>query len=73
MVQKRFISDSRELNITIKIKPFSIPNIQGFQLEGFRYATTLDPTMGYYQITLCRPVSRKLCVIVLSWDKFEYQ
>ena len=42
------------------------------KLEGFRYATSLDLTMGYYHITLC-PVSRKLCTIVLPWDKFEYQ
>ena len=28
--------------------------------------------MGYYHITLC-PISWKLCTIVLSWGKFEYQ
>jgi len=42
------------------------------KLEGFRYATSLDLTMGYYHITLC-PKSRKLCTIVLPWGKFEYQ
>ena len=42
------------------------------KLEGFRYATSLDLTMGYYHITLC-PVSWKLCTIVLPWGKFEYQ
>ena len=28
--------------------------------------------MGYYHITLC-PIYWKLCIIVLSWGKFEYQ
>ena len=43
-------------------------------MEGHRYATSLDLTMGYYHITapLC-PVSRKLFIIVLPWGKFEYQ
>ena len=42
------------------------------KLEGFRYTTSLDLSMGYYHITLC-PKSWKLCTIVLSWAKFEYQ
>ena len=43
-----------------------------YNTEGFRYATSLYLTMGYYCITLC-PVSWKLCIIVLPWGKFEYQ
>ena len=42
------------------------------KLEGFRYATSLDLTIGYYHITLC-PISQKLCTKVLPWGKFEYQ
>ena len=62
----RFISDFRELNKRIKRKPFPIPKIQDLLLKlgGFRYATSLDLTMGYYHITLC-PISRKPCTIVL--------
>ena len=37
----RFISDFRELNNTINSKPFPIP-----KHEGFRYATSLDLTIG---------------------------
>ena len=64
----RFIFDSRELNKTIKIKSFRIPITQDLllKLEVFRYATSLDLTMGYYHITLC-PVSRKLYTIVLPY------
>ena len=41
------------------------------KLEGSIYAISLDPTMGYYHITLF-PMSWKLCTIVLLWGKFEY-
>ena len=56
----RFISDFREQNL------FQSLTIQDLLLKlgGFRYATSLDLTMGYYYITLC-PISRKLCTIVL--------
>ena len=56
----RFISSFRGLNKTIKGKPFQALNINHLllELEGFRYATSLDLTMGYYHITLC-PISRK--------------
>ena len=44
----RFISNSRELNIRIKRKPYPIPNIQDMllNLDGFKYATSLDLNMG---------------------------
>ena len=42
------------------------------KLEGSKYATSLDLTMGCYHITLC-PIHPKLCTIVLPWGKFEYQ
>ena len=41
-------------------------------LEGFRYATSLDLNMGYYHLELS-PESRELCTIVLPFGKFEYQ
>ena len=40
-------------------------------MEGFKYATSLDPNMGYYHIKLDAN-SRKLCTIVLPWGKYEY-
>ena len=33
------------------------------KLEGFKYATSLDHTMGYYHMTFC-PISWTLCTIV---------
>ena len=45
----RFISDLRELNKRIKMKPFPIPKIHDWLLKlvGFKYATSLDLNMGY--------------------------
>jgi hypothetical protein len=42
------------------------------KLEGFQYATSLDLNMGYYHIELS-PNSKRLCIIVLPWGKYEYQ
>ena len=43
---------------------FPFLNIQDLllKLENFRYATSLDLTMGHIHITLC-PVAQKLCTI----------
>ena len=70
----RFISDFRELNKRIKRKPYPIPKIQDMllNLDGFKYATSLDLNMGYYHIELS-PQSKQLCTIVLPWGKYEYQ
>ena len=69
----RSIADFRELNQRIKRKPFPIPKIQDLllQLEGFKYATTLDLNMGYYHIQLT-PFASTLCTIVLPWGKYQY-
>ena len=69
----RFISDFRELNKRIKRKPYPIPNIQDMllNLEGFRYATSLDLNMGYYHLELDER-AKELCTIVLPFGKFEY-
>ena len=70
----RFISDFRELNKRIKRRPYPIPNIQDMllNLEGFRYATSLDLNMGYYHLEL-DDKAKELCTIVLPFGKFEYQ
>ena len=41
-------------------------------LEGFKYATSLDLNMGYYHLELDNK-SKELCIIVLPFGKFEYQ
>mgnify|MGYP000411856084 FL=1 len=62
----RFISDFRELNKRIKRRPYPIPHIQDLllNLEGFKYATSLDLNMGYYHLELSDE-SKELCTIVL--------
>ena len=41
-------------------------------LEGFTYMSSLDLNMWYYHIELS-PGSKKLCILVLPWGKYEYQ
>jgi len=52
----RFLTDFREVNKRLVRKPFPIPKITTVlqELEGFQYATQLDPNanMGYYTIRL---------------------
>ena len=50
----RFISDFRDLNRQLKYKPYTMPKIGEtlLNLEGFKYASSLDLNMGYYQIHL---------------------
>ena len=70
----RFINDFRELNKRIRRKPYPIPNIQDMllNLDGFKYATSLDLNMGYYHIKLS-PRSRRLCTLVFPFGKYEMQ
>ena len=70
----RFISDFRKLNAKIKRKPYPIPRISDVlqQLEGFKYATTLDLNMGYYTVSIT-PGSRDLTTIVTEFGKFRYK
>jgi hypothetical protein len=55
---KRYISDSRRLNLALKRKPFPISNIQDVlqKFGRFTYATSLDLTKS--------PESRKLCTVI---------
>ena len=41
-------------------------------LEGFKFATSLDLNMGYYHLELSAR-SKELCTIVLPFGKFEHQ
>ena len=50
----RILTDFRRLNAVIKRKPFPLPKISDIlqKLSGFKYATAIDLSMGYYHIPL---------------------
>ena len=58
----QFLSDFRNLNRQIKRKPYPIPKIQEMilNIEGFKYARSLDLNMGYYHIRLSTGASNFL-------------
>ena len=70
----KFISDFRRLNQKIKRKPYPLPRISDTlqQLEGFRYATSLDINMGYYHIRLSER-SSDMCTIITEFGKYKYK
>ncbi len=70
----RFLTDFRELNKRIVRKPFPIPKIQDMlmNLEGFKWASSLDLNMGYYHILLT-PNAQKICTLVTPWGKYSYK
>jgi len=61
----RFLTNFRELNKRLVMKPFPLPKISTVmhELEGFTYATALDLNMGYYTIRLDPDMSR-ICTII---------
>jgi hypothetical protein len=63
------LTDFRKLNLEVKCKPFPLPKISKIllKLQGFRYATALDLSMGYYHIPLDE-ASQKLCTTILPWE-----
>jgi hypothetical protein len=70
----RILTDFRRLNAQIKRKPIPLPNISDMlkKLSGFKYATAIDLSMGYYHITLDLE-AQKLCIIILPWGKYQYK
>ena len=70
----RFLTDFRKLNEILIRKPWPLPKIATIlqELEGFRWATSLDLNMGYYTIRL-DPDSSKYCTLILPWGKYSYQ
>jgi hypothetical protein len=50
----RILTDFRRLNAQIKRKPFPLSKISDMlrKLSGFRYATAIELSMGYYRIPL---------------------
>ena len=69
----RVLTDFRKLNVVLKRQPFPLPKISDLllKLKGFRYATALDLSMGYYHIPLDKAAQR-LCTTVLPWGKYRY-
>ena len=70
----RVLTDFRRLNAVLKRHPFPLPKISDLllKLQGFKYATALDLSMGYYHIPLSEN-SQKLCTTVLPWGKYRYK
>jgi hypothetical protein len=62
------------LNAQLKQKPFPLPKILDLlqKLSGFKYATAIDLSMGYYHIPLDEH-SQKLCTTILPWGKYQYK
>jgi hypothetical protein len=70
----RILTDFRKLNAQIKIKPFPLPKISDLlrKLSGFKYATAIGLSMGYYHIPLDLE-AQKLCTTILPWGKYQYK
>ena len=69
----RVLTDFRELNKHIKRNPFPLPKISDLlqKLQGFKYATAIDLSMGYYHVQLDE-ASQNLCSFVMPWGKYKY-
>jgi hypothetical protein len=69
----RILTDFRKLNMVLKRKPFPLPKIADLlqKLTGFKYATAIDLSMGYYHIPLDE-ASQRLCTTILPWGKYQY-
>jgi hypothetical protein len=69
----RILTDCSKLNAQIKRKPFSLPKISDLvrKLSGFKYATPIDLSMGYYHILDLE--AQKLCTTILPWRKYQYK
>jgi hypothetical protein len=68
------LTDFRRLNAQIKRKPFTLPKISDLlrKLSGFKCATTIDLSMGYYHIPLDLE-AQKLCTTIFPWGKYQYK
>ena len=68
------LTDFRQLNAVLKRKPYPLPKISDllYKLQGFRYATAIDLSMGYYHIPLDEE-SQQLCTTILPWGKCRFK
>jgi hypothetical protein len=70
----RILTDFRRLIAQIKRKPFPSPKISDIlrKLSGFKYATAIDLSMGYYHKPLDLE-AQKWCTTILPWGKYQYK
>jgi hypothetical protein len=71
----RILTDFRALNSCLIRTPFPLPKISDLlqRLTGFRYASAIDLSMGYYHIPLDE-YSQKLCTTtIFPWGKYRYK
>jgi hypothetical protein len=68
------LTDFSLLNAQIKRKSFPLPKISDLlrKLSGFKYATAIDLSMGYYHVPL-ELKAHKLCTTILPWGKYHYK
>jgi hypothetical protein len=69
----RFLTDLCQLNQCLICKPVHLPlnDEVTWKVQGFTFATYLDLNRGYYHFKLDK-ASKKLCGIVLPWDRYIY-
>ena len=69
----RVLTDFRQLNKWLRRKPFPLPKISDIlqKMTGFKYATAIDLSMGYYHIPLDE-YSQDLCTTILPWAKYKW-
>ena len=70
----RVLTDFRKLNEWVVRRPHPLPKISDLlqRLQGFRYATAIDLSMGYYHIPLDE-YSQSLCGTVMPWGIYQYR
>jgi hypothetical protein len=70
----RILTDFRRLNAQIKRKLFPLPKISDLlrKLSGFKYATAIELSMGYYHMPLDLE-AQKWCTTILPWGKYQYK
>ena len=68
----RVLTDFRWLNKYLMCRPFPLPKILELlqKLQEFKYAMSIDLSMGYYHIPL-DAYSRHLCMTILPWGKYQ--
>ena len=69
----RVLTYFRKLNEYLVRRPHPLPKISDLlqKLEGFKWATAIDLSMGYYHIPLDK-YSQGLCGTVMPWGIYQY-